>query len=66
MRSIAFIGVKRAQELICHYGADHVLFGTDFPMWDAKDELAYLEEMDLTQEERDLIFSQNAKRLIGR
>ena len=64
--SIAFIGVKRAQELIRHYGADHVLFGTDFPMWDAKDELAYLEEMDLTQEERDLIFSQNAKRLISR
>lgn len=64
--SIAFIGVKRAQELIRHYGADHVLFGTDFPMWDAKDELAYLEEMDLSQEERDLILSQNAKRLTGR
>lgn len=64
--SIAFLGVKRAEQLIRHYGADHVLFGTDFPMWNAKDELAYLEEMDLSQEERLLILSQNAKRLTGR
>ena len=55
--------MEYCKKYIC---GDHVLFGTDFPMWDAKDELAYLEEMDLSREERDLILSQNAKRLTGR
>ena len=58
-------GIVRAKELIRIYGAERVLFGTDFPMWNLKDELENMEKMELTNEEYEYIFHKNAYRILG-
>lgn len=62
--SIAMLGTVRSKELIRIYGAERLVFGTDFPMWGLKDELGYFEKMQLTERECELIFHQNAERLL--
>ena len=62
--SLPFIDTKTARELIDLHGADKFLFGTDFPMWDAKGELERFNQIPLTDEEKELIFSGNIKRLL--
>ena len=56
---------ERAAELIHIFGADRVMFGTDYPMWTAKDELQRFAAIPLTDEERELILYKNALRLLG-
>lgn len=56
---------EHAAELIRKIGADRVMWGTDYPMWSAKDELERFNKLPLTDEERRLILSENARRLIG-
>lgn len=56
---------ERAAELIHMYGADRVMFGTDYPMWTADEELQRFYAIPLTDEERELILYKNALRLIG-
>lgn len=50
---------------IRRYGADRVLFGTDYPMWEPEQELERFFTLDLTEEERRLILGENAKTLWG-
>lgn len=52
-----------AKKLIALYGADRVLFGSDFPMWDPKDEIEYLLSLGLTDGELEHIFYKNAQRM---
>ena len=56
---------ERAAELIRTYGAERVLFGTDYPMWRPKEELARFAQIPLSEEERDLILWKNAERIFG-
>lgn len=63
--SFFMLGKERAKELIRLYGAERVLFGTDFPMWDASDELEIIHDMNLTDDEYSLIFHKNAERILG-
>lgn len=56
---------EHAAELIRKIGADRVMWGTDYPMWSAKDELERFDKLPLTDGERRLILSENARRLIG-
>ncbi|MGN0688725.1 MAG: amidohydrolase family protein [Oscillospiraceae bacterium] len=56
---------ERAAELIHIFGADRVMFGTDYPMWSAKEELERFAAVPLTDEERELILYKNALRLLG-
>ena len=63
--SIMFLGKVRSRELIKAYGAERVLYGTDFPMWDEKEEIGRVESLGLSMEELELIFSGNAKRVLG-
>ena len=56
---------EKAEELIHTYGADRVLFGTDYPMWDIDTELERFMKLDLTEKERESIFSLNAQKLFG-
>ena len=63
--SIMFLGKARSRELIKAYGAERVLYGTDFPMWDEKEEICRVESLGLSIEELELIFSGNAKRVLG-
>lgn len=56
---------EHAAELIRKIGADRVMWGTDYPMWSAKDELERFAKLPLSDEERGLILSGNALRLIS-
>ena len=60
-----FLTPQRVRELIDGYGADRVLFGTDYPMWHASDELEQLQALGLTEEELALIFHKNAEKVFG-
>lgn len=62
--SFWMLGMKRAKELIREYGAERVLFGTDFPMWDMESELESFFKMDLTDDERHLILHKNAEKIL--
>lgn len=55
------LGKVRSKEIIRAYGADRLLFGDDFPMWDHKTEVETLLSLDLTDDEYEKIFSGNAK-----
>ena len=46
------------------YGADRVLFGTDYPMWTAAGELKRFSEIPLTEREREMILHENAENLL--
>ena len=47
------------------HGADKILFGTDSPWSCAKDEVDLMKKVSLTDEEKELILSGNAKRLLS-
>lgn len=63
--SLPFIRTERAKELIDTFGADKFFFATDFPMWDATAELERFNKIPLTDDERELIFSGNIKRVLN-
>ena len=52
-------------ECIKSYGVDNVVFGTDYPMWNPKDEVDRLKSLPLTDEEKEKIFWKNAVRIYG-
>ena len=56
---------ERARELIGLYGEDRVLFGTDFPMWDAQPEIDFLMNLGLPDAALRKIFSENLMKLLG-
>ena len=63
----AYVGVcddATAKELIHAYGPDKVLWGTDYPMWDAVTEMEYFNKIDLTDEERSMILYENTAKLL--
>ena len=57
--------VAAGRALIDDYGADRVLFGTDYPMWDPQHELARLRGMHLAPETERKILYDNAAALFG-
>lgn len=56
----------QVRELIDIFGADHVLFGTDYPMWNPGEELKKLALVPMTQEEREMILHGNMERLLAK
>ncbi len=54
---------EKIVEIIHRYGADRVLFGSDYPMWNPLDEIKRLNSLDLTQSEKEKIFALNAEKL---
>lgn len=51
--------------IIRKHGTDKILFGTDSPWGDQKEEVSFFKNMAITEEERDQIFYQNAVRLLN-
>lgn len=62
--SLYAMSPERAKLFIDAYGADRVLFGTDYPMWTAADELKRFSAIPLTEREREMILHENAERLL--
>jgi predicted TIM-barrel fold metal-dependent hydrolase len=58
--AMAFLSVEKTRELVRGFGADHVVFGTDFPMWNIPTEVARFEALGLTDEEKQKIYYKNA------
>ena len=51
------------ERLIARYGAERVLFGSDFPMWSPEAELNTFMKLTLTDAERKMILADNAKKV---
>ena len=60
-----FVGNDLAlgERLIHRYGAERVMFGSDFPMWSPQVELETFMKLNLTDEERKMILAENAVRV---
>ncbi|MBR3691849.1 MAG: amidohydrolase [Clostridia bacterium] len=55
---------EEAKKLIAFFGEDHVLFGSDYPMWNAADEIRNIRSLGLPAETEEKIFSGNLLRLL--
>lgn len=65
--SSAFPYLKKetAKEIIRRYGADRVLFGSDYPMWSPENELNYLLSLNLDENEIKSILNINACKIFN-
>lgn len=63
--SFDWLSAENAREIVRLYGADKVLFATDFPMWSYETELERFRAMNLTEEEQKKILYENAVKLFG-
>jgi len=63
--TLMYIDKEQAAKFIRSYGADKILFGTDYPMWTHKNELQRFLSLGLTFEENKKILAENAKKLFG-
>jgi len=48
-----------------YYGADHVMFGSDYPCWNSEESLKFLAGAGLSQADQSQIFGANARRVFG-
>ena len=64
--SIPFLGLRRTRELIQIYGADRILFGSDFPMWNPTEELERVRSLGLSQEDLEKILWKNGQSLLAK
>lgn len=62
--SLPYLTPEVAARLIRAYGADRVLFGTDFPMWSPCAELDSFFQIPLTPDEQRAILSENLDRIL--
>lgn len=62
--SLPHLGTRRAGELIRAYGAERILFGSDYPMWDPADCVREFMRIDLTDNEREMILYKNAQAIL--
>ena len=56
------MGMKFA---IDYYGIDQVMYGSDYPCWDPATALALIEEIGLSDGDREKLFYSNARRILG-
>jgi len=63
--TLPFLSLHKAVEIIRKHGVHKVLFGTDYPMWDHAEELERFLQLQLTEQERRAILSENAVRLLS-
>ena len=62
--SLGEINEAQLLRIIREHGADRILFATDSPWADPDEYLAYMDKLDLTEEEKEAIICGNAKRLL--
>ena len=57
--------VKGLVDELAAYGADRVIFGTDFPMWKQEEELEFLFDLGLSEDELKSILHDNLANLLN-
>ena len=62
--SLYLWSIEKATEMIRKIGVENVLFGTDYPMWDPKEEVERFMQLNLTDAEREDILWNNAARIL--
>lgn len=60
-----YISDEQLLRIIRRHGAERILFGTDCPWSGQRESIERFKKLPLTEEERTLIFSGNAERLLG-
>ena len=63
--SLPMIPREMARELISYYGVENMFFGTDFPMWSAREELDRFFGLGLSFEDNKKILADNFKEFFG-
>lgn len=53
--------VSEADKIIQKHGVEKFFFGSDFPMWNHKDELCRFNKLSLTDSEKEMILYKNAR-----
>jgi aminocarboxymuconate-semialdehyde decarboxylase len=56
------VGIKFA---IDYYGIDRVMYGTDYPCWEPAACLKLIEEINLSDEDKQKLFYDNARRILN-
>lgn len=63
--SLYALSPERAAEIIRSLGTKRVFFGTDYPMWQASEELERFDKLPLSDEEKQDILYKNAAKLLN-
>lgn len=63
--SFSWIGRRHMRELIRMWGADRVMYGSDYPMWDPTHELNEMLHCELTDDELERVLWRNAEAFTG-
>ncbi len=63
--SFPYLSAETAKEIIRRYGADRVLFGTDYPMWSPREEIETFLSLGLDESEIKCILNSNSSQLFG-
>ena len=63
--SLAFLGNRRTRELVSLWGADRVMFGSDFPMWDPAHEYNTFASLGFSDGDLEKMLWKNAERFTG-
>ena len=61
--SFVWLKPEEAKDIIRAFGSERVMFGTDYPMWQQKNEINYLLGLDLQEEEYQNIFWNTCNRI---
>lgn len=64
--SMAFLGRRRTRELIDIYGADRIMFGSDFPMWSPEAELDMVKSLGLSALDYEKVTRRTAEAFLGK
>lgn len=59
------LDAEEAKKLIGFFGEDHVLFGSDYPMWNAADEIRNIKNLGLSSATEEKIFAGNLLKLLN-
>lgn len=63
--SFTWVGRRHMRELIRMWGADRVMFGSDYPMWNPTHELNEMMHCDLSDDELEKVLWRNAEAFCG-
>ena len=61
--SLYYITLDAVKRIFDNYGIDKIMFATDYPMWNAEEEIQGLLKLNLTEDEYIKLFSKNAEKV---